>query len=482
MYYVSQFLNIYPALNGTRLLFHGVTGAIDEVTNELGHLLSRLKRTKEPVAQTIPPDIVHSLASRGHLTPLDAEQEQKSYEKYVSRLHELKTKVNSGYLMLIPSYSCNLCCPYCFQNQLRQTSPAHASYSMSPSYADLLFQRAIPAMYEHLNDDLLITIYGGEPFTPANKASIDRILHYTQIREHRVNAISNGTMISQFPEFFGSTIGLINGVQISLDGDRASHDQSRIPATKDPTFDKILTAIKWLSDKDVEVLVRVNVTEDNSSTLSSLNDTLRMADISTRDNVSIYCRAVHPIQRPAEEISFPNIFSQWKLSTHMAKLQSVEMKSPLDRTCGSLRKVMTARSGIPLTRTQFCMQNRPGAYIIDLLGDVYGCYDEAGYREKRIGNIDAEGRFRLDQRYHVYQSRTLLSQQPCRKCSIGLTCGGGCPVLAETANGSIFSSYCDSQKELVATAVAELHHKRKHKTGFPTANDSSVDPELTPLA
>ena len=48
----------------------------------------------------------------------------------------------------------------------------------------------------------------------------------------------------------------------------------------------------------------------------------------------------------------------------------------------------------------------------------------------------------------------------CRSCSVALTCGGGCPLQAEIANGTIFSNHCDSHKELVAKSIIAFVEKK----------------------
>ena len=66
---------------------------------------------------------------------------------------------------------------------------------------------------------------------------------------------------------------------------------------------------------------------------------------------------------------------------------------------------------------------------------------------KRIGVVTDEGLVDfVDNRYGTYQSRNVASHEPCRSCSVALTCGGGCPLQAEIANGTIFSNHCDSHK------------------------------------
>lgn len=479
--YVSKFSNTYRMNRHTTLLFHGVTGAIDEVPAPLGRLLANLRNLRSPLPEhAINPATAEQLRQRGHLTPLDPENEQSRYEQYVSKLHSKRTSVSSGYLMLVPTYSCNLRCPYCFQNFLRESGDPDPLGTLSAELVDTYFTVTVPTLFRDLADGLDITLYGGEPFSAATESAVDRILSHTMTRGDNVNAITNGTQVHHFLRFFGPAEGMINGVQISLDGASRAHNKSRTPRTGEPTYDTILKNIALLSDKNVEVSIRVNVTPQSVETLDELADDLLRRDIITRSNVSAYCRAVHKTSHADDESDFPSVFSQWTLSRHMTRLKLDQMASPLSRTCGSMARVFTTQSGIALTRTNFCMQNRPFALLLDHLRDVYGCYDEAGYTNRRIGRVNDDGHVQFNDLYQKYQSRTVVSHEPCRSCSIGLTCGGGCPTLAQVENGTIFSSYCDSQKELVASSVLELHRR-----GFLAANSASqlpvVSEDVAPL-
>ena len=114
---------------------------------------------------------------------------------------------------------------------------------------------------------------------------------------------------------------------------------------------------------------------------------------------------------------------------------------------------------------------------------MYGCYEEAGYTNKRIGVVTNEGLVDfVDNRYDTYQSRNVASHEPCRSCSVALTCGGGCPLQAEIANGTIFSNHCDSHKELVAKSIIAFVEKKTVEREVKVLDSNRLTKEeMTPL-
>ena len=168
---------------------HGVTGAIDEVSNDMGLMLSRCRRKQQSIEESeFDSTDFELLRSRGYLTTLSYDAEVDAFVEYVNRLHKKnRTSGSSGFVMLAVSYDCNLRCPYCYQNELRDRNGPFLR-SMSPDFVDTLFTKTIPALYGTTANRLQISLYGGEPFTPENVPAIEQALYYAHLRGHEVRA------------------------------------------------------------------------------------------------------------------------------------------------------------------------------------------------------------------------------------------------------------------------------------------------------
>src|SRR3989339_1065604 len=140
-HYTSQYLNIYPSHRDSCILFHGITGSIDEVTRALGKLLKKHQRSKTQTDASLPDSVIEFLSSRGHITTLSAHEEWAFFKTYSTELHQKVLEQNKDSLasfLIIPGYNCNLGCPYCFQ---KNNAATHSV--MTTQTVDTIFERVL---------------------------------------------------------------------------------------------------------------------------------------------------------------------------------------------------------------------------------------------------------------------------------------------------------------------------------------------------
>ncbi|MBI2344180.1 MAG: SPASM domain-containing protein [Deltaproteobacteria bacterium] len=463
-YYVSRYLNVYPSQRNSSILFHGMTGCIDEIDRLLAHRLTTDRVQGRCFrADGLSVETLQFLEKRGHLTTLSPDAEHRFFCQHVETLHQkiCAQRKQRGSLMLIPSYYCNLACFYCYQHPLRAKEGQNVTHVMTPELVDLIFQTVIKRLYPDVPrySSIAVDLYGGEPFLERNRPALERIFQYTRDYQMPVSAISNASSLGVFVDFFGIEPGQVNALQISFDGDKLHHDQSRITHYGEGTFDAILANIHRLLDRGVRIKIRVNTNKNTVDSLQCLWEQLEADEITSHPNVSPYAQAIH---NHYDQTNPEPIFSRATL-TRRVEAARVPFRTPLDTKMTRLLPVIEANGGIPLRRTNFCMQNTPNAFLIDQRRDIYSCYEEAGYRQLAVGHFDENGEISLNDRYAMYQRRHVGMYEPCSKCAVALTCGGGCAIAARGAHwksGTIFASHCDSHKELVATAIQRLLQNR----------------------
>src|SRR3989338_3843301 len=206
-YYASIYLNVYPSHRKTSLLFHGVTGAIDEVDKELGAWLKKRQHKLEPLDETFDKEVIQFLVQRGHVTKLGPKEEWENFKKYVEQLHKenLKSYQKSGFLMLVPSYHCNLACSYCYQNPMRASEGGDAVEVMTKETVDRIFSTVLKQLYPGVErySQIDVNLYGGEPFLERNRPALEQIFKYTGMHQMSVSAISNASSLECFLDYFG---------------------------------------------------------------------------------------------------------------------------------------------------------------------------------------------------------------------------------------------------------------------------------------
>ena len=125
--------------------------------------------------------------------------------------------------------------------------------TMSGEFVDRFFSDYYHQLFPHASPKLFITLFGGEPLLPPNRAAIERILAFAG--EHpsvSVDAPTNATTISGMADLIGPGKSSIQTVQVTLDGDRLLHDKNRVYPSGKPTFDSTIAAIRKLIDLKVD--------------------------------------------------------------------------------------------------------------------------------------------------------------------------------------------------------------------------------------
>jgi len=253
---ISSYLNHVDIGDGTSLLYNGSTLCIDLVPTKY---VDRLSGGEDP--SFLSKEEKEYLLKRGHLTDLSPENELKGFRKTVDTILEQRNKLDknstAATLCLLLTYDCNLACSYCFQKSLPNTVRTAV---MSGEFIDEFFADYFPQLYPNVPENLLISLFGGEPLLAKNREAITRVLAYA--KEHpgiRVSVSTNATNIAGMADLIGTEKGKITNVHVTLDGDRVLHDENRIPNSGKPTFDAMIAAIRQLIQLNAHVSLRVHI-------------------------------------------------------------------------------------------------------------------------------------------------------------------------------------------------------------------------------
>lgn len=442
--YVSRYLNVIRLDGGEKsLLFNGVNGCLDEVPRELGDILAAGGGAR---LSGLSPANLEFLSQRGHLTALPPEAELAQFKEFVAGLHNSQTKrPSSGGIILLTGYTCNLACDYCFQKKHR---PTHFGTIMPLQLVDDIFEKHLASLLPGITK-FSLSLYGGEPFLPANEAVVRRALWHTGKRPgSTVAATTNGTTVDAMPDIFGSGPGKVNKVQISLDGGRRTHDRSRIPDNGQPTFDKILSNIRLLLDRGTAIDIRINTDRDKIGELPGLLGELKSLKIAGHPRVFIYA---YPLHEGISRAESPHFMGLGELAEKIYEM-GLEVDCPSALRAMNVSRLYKLTQGIGLTRTAYCMQTFQNYLVVDPFGDLYACTEEAGHQDLRVGRIDEAGVKFLPQR-DLYKSRHLENLPDCLRCSVALTCGGQCGVQCRLATGDPFKVRCDGMKEAILDSI-----------------------------
>jgi uncharacterized protein len=442
--------NIIVPLPGSedKLIFHGVSGAVDLVQPQVADLLSPRNRLSPRPGKTVMSQTLRALARRGYLTEKSRDQETAYAAELGTRVHRVLRRHAPPGVLAVPSYSCNLRCTYCYEKPLQGKGPSWLSKRMSLDTATSLFD-AVEKLRGEAAPPRSLTFYGGEPFQEANTPVIRHLFHKARDKGFRsFSGITNGVELNRFKDLLGPD-GRIGFLQITLDGPREVHDRRRFLPGGQGTFETIAANISMALDRGVRVSVRMNIDRDNADAVGAARAFFQEQGWEQTRLFRAYCSPVHAggCSRPAAR-TFPS---------HLEMERAVEkgLKPPpsgpadssllVDSLTHSIRKRILSHleqdHGLPRWRTAFCGSNM-SMYIFDPFGDIYPCWEVIGQLKHRIGTYGPRT-VALDERtLRAWHHRSVTEISACRSCAYLFFCGGGCEAFALQKTGRADRPLC----------------------------------------
>jgi uncharacterized protein len=457
------------------LLVHGYTGAYDEVSLDVAEFLYAKRPRSAPLygkwssefnnlyPEESPSEVTLSeLENRGYLTTLTVAEEKERLRSIAAAVHSLQTRGLS--YIVVPSYDCNLRCPYCFQDYMR-TDPSFQPKlgQMTTELVDQLLDGILEleeANADAKTDSRQFTFFGGEPLLAKNVSIVEYIVRRASaLGPSAFGAITNGTELEAYGELLGP--GAISNLQITLDGPPQTHDRFRIYANGQGSFEKIAGNISFALDRGVSVSIRVNVCKDNLRDLGNLALEAEKRGWTKYETFRIYAA---PIQPTANFPGNGNLFNSFELSQSLQRMQDVDpilriVETPSDSMKQRALTLFRHPEIDPIDdfKASFCGAHS-GMYIFDPFGDIYACWEKMGDPQIRIGRVGSDGKFVLEgASLQKWRSRTVATNPTCESCAYALQCGGGCAVLAEAKNGKYFSNFCDGFAARFKAAVGDAY-------------------------
>ncbi len=439
----SLYLNHVDLGDGTSLLFNGATMCIDLVPSAYAQRLTN--GNGAPDLSFLTPDEKKHLMERGHLTDLTPEGELEEFRKLIRFVLEKdKRKKKRATLSFILTYNCNLSCSYCYQKSLAGKS--HMP-TMTEEFVDDLFARYLPQLFPDVpKKNIIFLLFGGEPLLPGNRKTIAKILAYAKRRAIKVSTATNATTLGSMADLIGPGKGRIQNVQVTLDGDRLLHDANRVPRSGEPTFDEMVAAVHRLVALKAHVFIRIHTHPGKLESAERLVEYLDKAKLLTNPDIEVYFAPINTFQTedasPEDIDTFRRVFQNVAAKTHRPPSLNLDF----------LGDVLDMQMKDMLPKARFCSLGNDNNRIIDPLGDIYDCYEEAGHKERRIGTVSG-GKLEFFPLKTAYAERHILNIPECLRCSMALFCGGGCPTQARLQKGSLLTSYCLQNKEFITQTL-----------------------------
>jgi len=243
---------IYNTLSSKYALYH------PSQKDYMEQLLNNLNKDTYEIEEA---EIIRKLAKNGIVVQDDIDE----FEKVSYFINKTKYQDRFFNLVIVPTLDCNFRCRYCYEEHKKMNMDAETIENLT-EYVKTLSKK-IKTLY--------VSWFGGEPLLEYE--TIKRLTqNFQEICRNEgchyyAKMISNGYLFSD--DRIDELEGLgIKTIQVTLDGDRENHNKIRPLENGSGTFDEVFNNLIKIAKKDIEIVLRINLDEENNASIPTLLD------------------------------------------------------------------------------------------------------------------------------------------------------------------------------------------------------------------
>jgi len=387
------------------------------------------------------------------------EADRRALDRY---LDEVKSDTSELNVTLLTTLQCNFACDYCFQGDHGDYNARAGKMSMDTA------RQAIEWMTGELDrirpGKLVLTFFGGEPLLnlPVMYEVAERMWAATQERDVPmfVNIITNGLLLTPAVVDRMAPLGL-NGIKITLDGDRETHNRMRPLRGGQGTFDRIIENIRKVAGR-CRISIGGNFDEASADSLPALLEFLKQQDFAG-ELAKVFFKPIIRAEPAAPKGIIPllpigrdNLNGTCMTSVGAGGGSACDSCHVLDDQLTFLRGE-TRRLGFPThdgVHNGPCHVHKQHAHTVGPDGSLYPCPGFTGQLALATGHItDPDQPRRAAARD---QFDRLAPWKACGDCAFIPVCAGGCVAASHSQLGDMNVPTCHKRSfESALVALAE---------------------------
>jgi uncharacterized protein len=421
------------------------------VSREVSEFLERLGADSLPALLSDEQrDVLATLSENGFIVD-SRETDRQNVREFFHTVRENQDQLR---VTVLTTLQCNFACGYCFQGD-------HGDYNkhaakMTLDTAERVAQWAEERLDTLKPESFVMTFFGGEPLLnlPVTYFLAERMWTSCQARGVRmlVNVITNGLLLT--PEVVDrlAPFGL-NGVKVTLDGDRDMHNKMRPLRGGQGTFDKIVNNIRRVAGK-CRVSIGGNFDEASVDTYPALLDFLREQEFADKLSRVAFKPVIRAPRTPPSTQPGNKFISLTAVGSDTKPLNGTCMTSAgggtsicdncnfIDDKMSFLREETMKRGFATVDGVHMgpCEIHRKHAHTIGPDGALYACPGFTGDPKLSTGHID--GREDSWRQRAASRFDALAAWKQCDDCAFIPVCAGGCTVAAHTELGDLNAPSC----------------------------------------
>lgn len=413
-----------PLNDDETLIINTLNGLMDTADRQTIEVLKVWKMLETIRPQT---DFEHTLYdnlnARGYLVESEEEERAKKQE-IITRMKakHVNTCFHFSKLAFVVTYGCNFRCPYCYEYAL------DGGGTLSREMVD-----AACEITGGKNNGVLL--FGGEPLLIKNMEIIRYIID--KCSDKRFTVITNGYTLLEYKPLFENIS--VDYIQVTLDGERETHDRRRRHAGGKPTFDRIIQGVESCLKSGISIRIRMNVDLDNLDQCLAMQEELLAA---YKKFGSLFSTEVYPIFQLSNEKK-QEIYGELYKRNYSCQTGGFDEAGKI---IAPNRPIIDAflNNAAPRPVFSFCYDHAKTLFA-DPRGDLYSCILSVGRRELAVGSYYPNHSFKLNS----FFTRSVDKIRECMDCKYTFICGGGCPMQ--------LSDYSNVMKPACGRAVHDIH-------------------------
>lgn len=394
-------------------------------------------------------EALETLAEHGFLVT-DRASERARLDQF---FRDVREDTNQLRITVLTTLQCNFACDYCIQGD-------HGDYNKNATKMSLETAANLVRWVEGRLDTLspkrfVLTLFGGEPLLnlPVCYFLSEELWKITQARriEMLVNVITNGLLLTEAVVDRLMPYGL-NGIKVTLDGDRDTHNRMRPLRGGQGTFDKIIANVRKVAPK-VRISIGGNFDADSVDSYPALLDFLAEQEFAPRLSRVAFKPVIKSPAPASKVIPLMAVGDSGKplAGACMTAAGSGVGKSGssvcdnchfVDEQMNFLREE-TEKRGFPTmdgVHMGPCEIHKKHAHTIGPEGAIYACPGFSGEKQQSIGSI--AGRADVFQQATAAKFDALAAWKECGDCAFIPVCAGGCTTAAHAELGDIQKPNC----------------------------------------
>lgn len=429
----SKYSRLFQSKRNGWLLYSSASGSFLKLEDAQAKAVQEIMNHVDTYDFSECPQLYILLRSMGFL--VEDSQDDDLYN--ILKMKRLTTNYAGNTLLLTVAITraCNFDCSYCYEGN-RSGKPM----------SEEVEEKLIAFIKRFKTQNLALTWYGGEPLVAFDRIlSIDRKIKEMG-KEYSASLITNGYLLTE--DVIGQLNELkINFIQITLDGNQATHDSRRYLKNRKGTFDTILKNLDALMASDYKGVVRIRVNvdarnEDEYIDVYRLMKERYPADYGNR--IAVYPGFVKGDEHP--DVSC--FFDSYEKGEFIAKTMR--------------EHDVQALSLYPQKPPVGCTLTKRNAYVVGPDGELYKCWDDVGEESLVVGHIDSFTDWNMPLIAEGMVAASYLDSKECKECYYFPVCDGGCHKarmknLHDCKCRDVCSYFKDHLEELL-----ELHYEQKY--------------------